>query len=91
MEAAHLQLLAANAAGTVGRVGFVIGKQQLARAVDRNYLRRVLREAVRRRRPSVGRFDLILRLRAPCERAAMRKLKREAGELLDALVHCKAL
>jgi ribonuclease P protein component len=86
LNAAHLQLLAAPAAGAAGRVGYVIGKQQLAQAVDRNYARRVLREAVRRRRPALNCFDIVVRLRGPCEQAALPKLALEAAELLDALV-----
>ena len=50
LNGAHLQLLASPAERSVGRVGFVIGKKLLAGAVERNYLRRLLREAVRQRR-----------------------------------------
>jgi ribonuclease P protein component len=82
----HVQLLATPAAHGAGRVGYVIGKQQLARAVDRNYVRRVLREAVRRRRPAIARFDIVVRLRLRCARAALPALAAEAGELLDTLL-----
>ena len=37
-----------------GRVGYVIGTKQLPRAVDRNRLRRMLREAIRARRPALS-------------------------------------
>jgi len=70
----------------VGRVGYVIGKQQLPRSVDRNYVRRMMREAVRVRRPAVSRYDIVLRLRAPCKRVALSGLALEAAELLDALI-----
>ena len=86
LNVGHLQLLATPAAGAAGRVGYVIGKQQLALAVDRNYVRRVLREAVRGRRPALNRFDIVVRLRGRCDRAALPKLALEAAELLDALV-----
>jgi ribonuclease P protein component len=79
-------LLAIPAAGAAGRVGYVIGKQQLANAVDRNYVRRVLREAVRGRRAALNRFDIVVRLRGRCERAALPTLALEAAELLDELV-----
>ena len=84
-EGERLQLVAVPANGE-GRVGYVIGKQQLAQAVDRNYARRVLREAVRRRRPALNRFDIVVRLRERCGRTALPKLALEAAELLDALV-----
>ncbi|MEO8739431.1 MAG: ribonuclease P protein component [Casimicrobiaceae bacterium] len=84
--ARHVQLLAVAASGEVGRVGYVIGKQQLPRSVDRNYVRRMMREAVRLRRPAVSRYDIVLRLRASCKRVALPGLAREAAELLDALI-----
>ena len=46
IEAEHLQLLAVPAGGPIGQVGYVIGKQQLKLAVDRNRLRRRLRAIV---------------------------------------------
>lgn len=79
-------MLAVAASGEVGRVGYVIGKQQLPRSVDRNYVRRMMREAVRLRRPAVSRYDIVLRLRAHCKRAALPALAHEAAELLDALI-----
>ena len=69
-----------------GCVGFIIPAKQLRRAVDRNLLRRVLREAVRSRRPDVERFDIILRLSRACAREGLRSLAFEARELMDALV-----
>lgn len=46
-----------------GRVGYVIGRKAMPRAVDRNRLRRRLRERVRAARPDVERYDIILRVR----------------------------
>jgi ribonuclease P protein component len=85
LDGAHLQLLAAPAERPVGRVGFVIGKKQLASAVERNYLRRLLREAVRQRRPALDAFDIVVRLRVPCSPATLPGLLREASDLLDIL------
>jgi ribonuclease P protein component len=56
-------LIAAPAAQDPGRVGYVIGGKSMPRAVDRNRLRRRLRETVRASRPSIERFDIILRVR----------------------------
>lgn len=85
IEAEHLQLLAAPAEGEIGQVGYVIGKQQLTLAVDRNRLKRMLREAVRRRRPALDAFDIVLRLRRACPPADIATIGTEAGRLLDAL------
>ncbi len=85
IEAEHLQLLAAPAGGAIGRVGYVIGKQQLTLAVDRNRLKRMLREAVRRRRPALDAFDIVLRLRRACPAMGIAAVGAEAAALLDAL------
>lgn len=85
IEAEHLQLLAAPAEGAIGRVGYVIGKQQLTLAVDRNRLKRMLRETVRRRRPALDAFDIILRLRRACPPTEIVAVGAEAARLLDAL------
>ncbi len=85
LNGAHLQLLASPAKSPAGRVGFVIGKKLLASAVDRNYLRRLLREAVRQRRPALDAFDIVFRLRTSCPPANLSGLLREASELLGDL------
>ena len=89
-DAQHVQLLVMAAVGAVGRVGFVVGKQHLQRAVDRNYVKRTLREVVRRRRRKIERFDIVLRVRGRCERASLSALGQEAAELLDAFLHSNA-
>ena len=90
IDAEHLQLLAMPAGGAIGQVGYVIGKQQLKLAVDRNRLKRMLREAVRRRRPALDRFDIVLRLRRACPPAGIAAVGTEAERLLDALTTAKA-
>jgi ribonuclease P protein component len=89
LNGAHLQVLASPAERSVGRVGFVIGKKQLASAVERNYLRRLLREAVRHRRPALDAFDIVLRLRVPCAPETLPRLLSEASELLDRLTESR--
>ena len=84
-EGSRLQILAVPTSSTTGRVGYVIGKKLLGRAVDRNRLKRMLREAIRARRPAIDAFDLILRLRQPCPRAELAGVATEAATLLDAL------
>lgn len=69
-----------------GRVGYVIGKKLLGRAVDRNRLKRMLREAIRGRRPAMNAFDLIIRLRQPCAAAELGAVAADAGRLLDGIL-----
>ena len=47
---------------TEARLGLVVGKKQLKRAVDRNRLKRVVRDLFRRRRADLPAYDLIVRL-----------------------------
>lgn len=82
-EGERLQLVAASANGE-GRVGYVIGKKLLARAVDRNRLKRTLREAIRARRPAMNAFDVIVRLRRPCGSKDLAAALADASALLDA-------
>ena len=44
------------------RLGLVIGKKMLKRAVDRNQVKRIIREQFRRQRPNLPACDLIVRL-----------------------------
>ncbi|HYR01580.1 MAG TPA: ribonuclease P protein component [Casimicrobiaceae bacterium] len=81
----YLQLVTAPAQRSPGRVGFVIPKKVLPLAVDRNRVRRVLREAVRSARPSIVGFDLILRLHRACTRSETRAVAADAARLLATL------
>jgi ribonuclease P protein component len=74
-----------------GRVGFVIGKKALPLAVDRNRVRRMLREAVRAARPGIESHDVILRLKRGCPRHEFRLIAAEAGRLLAALAASAAV
>lgn len=44
------------------RLGVVVGKKLLKKAVDRNRIKRIVREQFRRERPSLPACDLIIRL-----------------------------
>ena len=44
------------------RLGLVIGKRQLKRAVDRNRVRRLLRESFRLRRATIPAMDIVIQL-----------------------------
>lgn len=69
-----------------GRVGYVIGKKVMRRAVDRTRLRRVLREAVRRARPGIEHYDVILRLKRGCRRGEEGAVAAEADALIMGIV-----
>ena len=85
-EGRFLQLVAAPAAARPGRTGYVISRKTLPRAVDRNRLRRKLRELVRGLRPAVSDFDIILRVKRCGGRAEQDAATAEAQRLLSALL-----
>jgi ribonuclease P protein component len=85
-EGRHMQLVAAAAARVPGRIGYVIGRKTLPRAVDRNRLRRRLREIVRAMRPTLAPYDVILRVKRVANRMELDAAVSEAAGLLAALV-----
>lgn len=84
-EGRHVQLVVAAAARTPGRLGYVIGRKTLPRAVDRNRLRRCLREIVRALRPALMPYDVIVRVKRVAGRAEIDTAVEEAASLLRAL------
>ena len=73
-----------------GRVGYVIGRRTLRRAIDRNRVRRMLRETLRGERPGLERFDLILRLKRGPVRAELPRVRAEALRCLAKLAAAEA-
>ena len=74
------------AAQSPGRLGFVIGRHALARAVDRNRLRRRLRETVRAVRPQIERFDIVFRVGKRVPRDEIEVAAEEGADLLHRLL-----
>ena len=81
-----MQLVAAAAARTPGRIGYVIGRKTLPRAVDRNRLRRRLREVVRALRPALTAYDVILRVKKVSNSVELDAAVTEAASLLAELM-----
>ncbi|MBN3752937.1 ribonuclease P protein component [Paraburkholderia sp. Tr-20389] len=57
--------------GSEARLGLVIGKKYAPRAVTRNLVKRLAREAFRLRRAEFGGWDVLLRLHTKFDRKAM--------------------
>ena len=85
IEGRYLQLVAMPAARVPGRAGYVIGKKALPRAVDRNRIRRQLRETVRAHRALLQAFDVILRVKAAPKPLDCNAVSGEAHRLLATL------
>ncbi len=81
-----MQLVAATAAKMPGRVGYVIAARTMPRAVDRNRLRRRLREIVRARRPALIAYDVILRVKKISNRTELDAAVNEVADLLSTLL-----
>ncbi len=61
---AHLDILFRHNDLPYARLGLIVAKKILSRAVDRNRFRRVLREAFRLSQPELGGMDVVIRLKA---------------------------
>lgn len=77
---------AATTAGTpaCARLGMVIAKRFAPRAVTRNALKRVIREAFRARRLALPANDYVVRLQSRVAPASLTELKRTARAEVDA-------
>lgn len=81
----HLHLYVYANGSAHARLGMVVARRDMPRAVDRNRIRRILRETFRQRRAELGGRDLVVRLRGRIDRPTMRLLGAEFGNLLQAL------
>jgi ribonuclease P protein component len=70
-----------NALGS-SRLGLVVAKKIAKRSVDRNYMRRVLREFFRKQQFSLGSIDLVLRVQKIFHHQEVEAVAQEFNELL---------
>ena len=86
VEGLYLQLIVAKAPATGGRCGYIIGRKVSPRAVDRNRIRRKLREAVRAMPGATAHHDVVLRVTRARSRAEQDAAAKEAARLLAQVV-----
>ena len=84
-EGGRLQIVFTPARRFPGCAGFVLGRKVLPRAVDRNRVRRILRECLRRNRERLVPYDVIVRLKRAGPRPTFPELADEAEHLIAAL------
>jgi ribonuclease P protein component len=82
VEGLYLTLIVAPAPARGGRSGYIIGRKVAPRAVDRNRLRRKLREAVRAMPDATAHHDVVLRVTRARNRAEQDAAAKEAARLL---------
>jgi ribonuclease P protein component len=82
IDGRHMQLIVAPTDAPQGRVGFIISRKALSRAVERNRLRRQVRAMLAADAERLSRFDLIVRVRAPLARADLAAAAAEAQALI---------
>ncbi len=82
IDGRYMQLIVAPTDAPQGRVGFVISRKALSRAVERNRLRRQVRAMLAERADVLARFDLIVRVRAPLARTDLAAAASEARTLI---------
>ena len=63
----------------------MVGRKALPRAVDRNRFKRKVREALRRARPGIEAYDLIVRLKCPAPGPELDAAVDEAATLIAML------
>jgi ribonuclease P protein component len=70
---------------SLARLGIVISKKYARRAVDRNLLRRVIRESFRQQKEALKGLDLIVLLRTECTPLDKKALRDDIGSLWQTL------
>jgi ribonuclease P protein component len=72
--------------GVFARLGILVGKRVARRAVDRNLLKRLVRETFRRQQRELAGFDLLVRPRRTLSRDEVTAACEELRTLLRAAV-----
>ena len=71
----------------VARIGFVVSKKVAKLAVDRNYMRRVLRELCRQELAVLSDVDIVIQVKKSFNRSKFLLLKQELAMLFDKIVN----
>lgn len=68
------------------RLGMIVAKRFAARAVTRNTIKRVIREAFRQQRPLLPPRDFVFRLHSPVAAGSLTQLKKQLRAEADTLL-----
>src|SRR3990167_354064 len=76
------------------KLGVMVGKRYVKRAVDRNQLKRVIRESFRHHKEDLKGLDIVVLIRSECSTLGKKTWRNDINELWQALlvslktVHC---
>lgn len=86
----HFLLLVSENGLAAPRLGIVIGKRRVKRAVDRNLLRRLMRESFRHRSVDLAGLDIVVLVRADLRDPDKRLIAEELGKVWTKLLAKRA-
>jgi ribonuclease P protein component len=69
----------------ISRLGMIVSKRLLPRAVQRNRVKRMIRESFRHQFSGIGGMDIVVRLRRPLYRETLPEGRAALDQLLDTL------
>ena len=81
----HVVIHAARGAADASRVGVALSRRYVPSAVERNLIKRIVREAFRRHPLKTSGVDFVVAVRSRMDRVARMGLREEVGRLLDEL------
>ena len=86
-----LYLTALAKPNTVGnpRLAIMVARKVASRAVARNYMRRVLREAFRHSQQELGNFDIVIRVNRPFDRFQAGPVREELLKHFSRISKCQ--
>ncbi len=86
----HFLLLVSENRRAAPRLGIVIGKRRVKRAVDRNLLRRLIRESFRHRTAELAGLDVVVLVRADLRHPDKRQIAEELDKVWAKLLAKRA-
>ena len=81
----HLLILAKKTDQSLARLGIVVAKRNVRKAVERNRIKRIFRECFRTRKAELATLDLVFLARAHIDTLTNREVRQTADKLLDEL------
>lgn len=85
LSSRYLLLLARHSDEDNARLGIVVGKRHIRKAVMRNRIKRVLRESFRVMKNEFATIDLVFLARAPLDKLSSSEIREQSDRLLNQL------